>query len=139
LLPSAETATPERLRFASTEVQIPLANWGFRLLSWLGVLERDLAGGAMRTTVARFTIGPVAFVTHPGETSPAYALESREILGGRHTVVMGLSQDAIGYILKPDYFRHPDRYAQAEYLTSVSVGPEAGPRIMEAVRQLVPE
>lgn len=130
-------ATP--IRFASRDVAVPLANWGFRLFSWLGILQRDMPDGIMTTTVARFELGPVAFVTHPGETSPAWSLESRQITGAEHTVVMGLTQDAMGYILKPDYFERPDRYAEAEYLTSVSVGPEAGPTLMAALRALQPE
>lgn len=127
------------IRFASSDVGVPLANWGFRLFSWLGILQREIPDGVMTTTVARFELGSVAFVTHPGETSPAWSLESRRITGADHTVVMGLTQDAMGYILKPDYFERPDHYAEAEYLTSVSVGPEAGPVIMATLRALQPE
>ncbi len=139
LLESPADIPAEPIRFATTEIAVPLANWDFRLLTWIGVLDREITDDGMVTSVARFDLGSVSFVTHPGETSPAFSLESRQILGTEHTVVMGLTQDAMGYILKPDYFHNTDRYAEAEYLTSVSVGPEAGPALMAAIRTLKPE
>ena len=51
---------------------------------------------------------------------------------------MGLTQDAMGYILKPEYFAEDVSYPHAEYLTSVSVGVEAGPRVMAALEEIVP-
>ena len=54
-----------------------------------------------------------------------------------HAFIMGLTQDAIGYILKPDYFANESAYSHGKYLTSVSVGPEAGPRIMDALARVV--
>ncbi len=124
------------LNFVSQTVDVPLENWGFRLLMWLGVLERETYNGAMRTSVAMFNLGQARFVTHPGETSPAYSLASRRILGAPHTFVLGLSQDAMGYILKPEYFAADATYPHGEYLTSVSIGPQAGPMVMAAVESL---
>lgn len=126
------------LLFETVELDVPLDNWGFRLLIWLGVLERELHAGAMRTSVVWFKVGQAEFVTHPGETSPAYSLASRSLLNARHSFVMGLTQDAMGYILKPEYFAEDVSYPHAEYLTSVSVGVEAGPRVMAALEEIVP-
>lgn len=126
------------LAYRSREVDVPLDNWGFRLLMWLGVLERETFDGAMRTSVAWFRIGQAQFVTHPGETSPAYSIASRALMDTRHSFVLGLTQDAMGYILKPDYFADEVSYPHADYLTSVSVGEQAGPRIMAALEEIVP-
>lgn len=125
------------IRFATATVDVPLTNWGFRVLIWLGVLERTLYEGAMRTSVATFNIGQAQFVTHPGETSPAYSLQTRRWLNSPHSFVLGLSQDAMGYILKPEYFAAEAVYPHGDYLTSVSVGPEAGPLIMRAIKGLL--
>ena len=76
-------------------------------------------------------------MTHPGETSPAYSFASRQLADVEHTFILGLTQDAIGYILKPDYFAEEATYPHAEYLKSVSVGPEAGPRIMSVLHDLL--
>ncbi len=125
------------LEFREQQVDVPLENWGFRLLMWLGVLDRQTYGGAMRTSVAWFKVGQAEFITHPGETSPAYSLASRELMDNPHSFVLGLSQDAMGYILKPEYFAADASYPHAEYLTSVSVGEQAGPLVMQAVAELV--
>lgn len=136
LLAAASANPYQPLNFIEQELDIKLDNWGFRLLIWLGVLERELFAGAMRTSVAWFQIGDARFITHPGETSPAYSLASRKLMNTSHSFVLGLTQDAIGYILKPDYFTAPARYPHGEYLVSVSVGESAGPQVMAAVQQV---
>lgn len=125
------------LNFKSSEVQIPLENWGFRALIWINVLQRDVPDGNMVTSVATFNLGSARFVTHPGETSPAYSLESRELAGGDHVFIMGLTQDAMGYILKPEYFTDTESFPSADYLTAVSAGARAGPLIMNKIKQLL--
>ena len=37
------------LDYRAQIVDVPLENWGFRLLIWLGVLERELYDGAMKS------------------------------------------------------------------------------------------
>ncbi|XOV83263.1 MAG: neutral/alkaline non-lysosomal ceramidase N-terminal domain-containing protein [bacterium] len=137
LLVQAQPNTYAPLMFRQQQVDIPLDNWGFRLLLWLGVLDRQTYAGAMRTRVAWFKVGEAEFVTHPGETSPAYSLASRDLMNTTHSFVLGLSQDAMGYILKPEYFADDASYPHAEYLTSVSVGATAGPLIMQAVKDVI--
>ena len=136
-LAAAEDNPYAALRFREKTIDMPLENWGFRILIWLGVLERKLHDGAMRTSVATFRLGNAAFVTHPGETSPAFALASRALLDTEHTFVLGLTQDAMGYILKPEYFADDATYPHADYLTSVSAGSETGPRLMAALEHLL--
>ena len=137
LLAGAERNPYAPMQFRETTVDVPLENWGFKLLMWLGVLDRPTFDGHMRTSVAAFHLGGARFATHPGETSPAYSLATRDLLGGPHTFVLGLTQDAMGYILKPEFFANDAAYPHADYLTSVSVGPEAGPRVMAALRTLL--
>jgi hypothetical protein len=43
----------------------------------------------------------------------------------------------MGYILKPEYFSADVPYPHAEYLTSVSVGETAGPKVMQAIEDIV--
>ncbi len=122
-------------------VEMPLANWGFRLLIGLEVLPRTLGGSwyqpTISTDVSYFRIGQVEFATHPGETSPAYSLATRRLFAGKDHFVLGLAQDALGYILKPEYFDEPQQYPHADYLTGVSIGPDAGPRMMQALEELI--
>ncbi len=138
LLARVQPAPFTPLAFRSAEFDVPLENWAFRLLMWLGVLDRPTFDGAMRTSAAVFTIGSARFATHPGETSPHYALETRRLLDAEHTFVMGLAQDAMGYILKPEYFADQAAYPHGEYLISVSAGEAAGPRLMQTLSELLP-
>lgn len=125
-----------RLSFAARRFDIPLENDGFAGLIEAGVLERPLFDGSIRTETAWFAIGDAQFVTHPGETSPAHSLQSRELLGVEHGFVLGLTLDALGYILKPEYFAPDAPFPSADYLTATSVGPQAAPRLLEALRAL---
>jgi len=135
LLAQAQPVMP-RLRFAARQFDIPLENEGFNALIEAGVLDRRLFDGSIRTETAWFAIGDVEFITHPGETSPAHSLLSRELLGAEHSFVLGLTLDALGYILKPEYFAPDATFPSADYLTATSVGPEAAPRLLEALRAL---
>ncbi len=129
------------LYYDEAQVDIPLENWGFRVLIGLGVIERALGGSwyapQMQTGVSYFTIGDAEFATHPGETSPAYSLQTRRMFSSQHNFVLGLGQDAMGYILKPAYFASTAEYPHADYLTSVSAGAQAGPKIMQALEDLI--
>ena len=127
-----------RLEFRRQPFEIPLENAGFIALLEAGVLQRPLYDGNLRTEVAYLRLGSVGLATHPGETSPAHSLATREMLGSPHTMVLGLTQDALGYILKPEYFEAGNHIPSADYLTATSVGPEAAPRMLQALQAVIP-
>jgi hypothetical protein len=140
LLEDAERLVVPTIAFAATTFDIPLENWGFKLLMFVGVLDRETYSGSMRTETAWFSIGGVQFATHPGETSPAYSLATRELMGNpRHSMILGLGLDALGYMLRPVFFEQPEEFPHADYLTTVSVGPEAAPRLMAALAEIIPD
>ncbi len=139
LLLDADQNDAPGLAFARREFQIPLKNPGFQALLEAGVLNRPLNDGMLTTETAWFSIGDAVFVTHPGETSPQYSLDTRALLDRHHSFVLGLTGDALGYILKPDYFAPGATYPSAEYLTATSVGPDAGPLLMENINMLANE
>ena len=125
-----------RIRFANKVFEVPLANDGFRQLSALGVVDRPM-GETIETEVAWFSIGPAQFATHPGETSPVHGWETKALMDSGPKLVLGLGLDELGYILEPAYFES-DTMPHAEYLTSMSPGPEAAPAIMAALESIVP-
>jgi len=137
LLLNAENDSDPEIGFARREFLIPLENPGFAALLEAGVLQRQLEAQSVRTETAFFSIGDAVFITHPGETSPQYSLDSRTLLDRHHSFVLGLTGDALGYILKPGYFEEGAGYPSAEYLTATSVGPDAGPLLMENVGALI--
>ena len=132
-LEQATTAANPRIEFASTTISIPVQNEGWKQLAQIGVLPVKI-GDSVETVVAAVRVGDLGIATHPGETAPEHSRITREMLGTQRTMVVGLGLDALGYISKPDYFVHPEKYPHAEYLNMTSVGPEAAPRMLEGLR-----
>lgn len=138
VLERAKPVAGIEIRFANRELDLPIENPGWIALLDGGVLQRERFDGALRTEVAWFSIGDVEFVTHPGETSPAYSLASRRLMQSGNGFVLGLALDALGYILKPEYFVPGAAFPSAEYLTATSLGPRTGPLLLEALESIVP-
>lgn len=125
--------------YRSRVFEMPVSSFGFRLLSRIGVLKRKIRR-TVTTEIAWFEIGNAQFVTHPGESSPYYSFESKKLMdkeGPRF--VLGLAMDAMGYILKPDFFDKKRALPHAPYLTSMSVGKHGGPKMLEVIGELKQE
>ncbi|MEE4384618.1 MAG: hypothetical protein V2J02_21695, partial [Pseudomonadales bacterium] len=127
----------DRVRFRSATLALPLDNPGWAALLDAGLLERPRRNGALETELAWFTLGAVQFATHPGETSPAHAVATRDLMDGSVEFVLGLAQDALGYVLTPHYWMRDD-LPSAEYLRATSLGPRTGTLMMAGMAELVP-
>lgn len=137
LLGNADPNPFQTIELRHKEFDVEVENWRFRIMMWLGVLNREMFRGSMRTETVWFNVGKSEFVTHPGETSPAYSLASRELMDSEYSFVLGLSQDAIGYILKPEYFSDNSAFPHGEYLTTVSLGKNVGVDLMTALETII--
>lgn len=126
----------EKLAFNSVKVKFPVENEGWKQLSAIGTINRQISD-SVETEVAWFAVGDAQFATHPGETAPYFGLETRRMMGTGPRFVLGLSNDALGYILKPTFFEDQS-IPHAEYLTSMSVGKETGPILMNQLRMIIP-
>jgi hypothetical protein len=124
------------IEFANKTLHLPMANEGWKMLIDAGVVERDVSE-TIETEIAWFRIGEAQFATHPGETPPAYSLATKELMTSGPRFVLGLALDALGYILKPTYFSDAE-VPHAEYLTSMSLGPETGPALMDGLKSIIP-
>jgi hypothetical protein len=144
-------------------LELPLANRGFLLAAGLGIVPRGFVRWAtLRTEVAAFTLGPASFVTVPGELYPEIAnggIESppgadhprepvevpplRERMPGRFRFVLGLANDALGYLIPRSEWddEPPWLYGDAEetYGEVVSVGPETAPILHRALLGVLDE
>lgn len=123
------------LRFTSKVVKLPVGNEAWKQLSAIGTIKR-LIQDSVTTELVWFAIGEAQFATHPGETAPYYGLETKKLMPTGPRFVLGLSMDALGYILKPTFFEDSS-IPHADYLTSMSVGKETGPLIMKTLEELI--
>lgn len=136
-LKQPQTLSNSQLVFRRQQVKFPLQNPGFRQLSQAGVIKRVFSD-SVDSEIAYAAIGNAAMATHPGETSPALSLLTRGLMKNTGPkMILGLSQDALGYILKPSYFEPGNAIPHSQYLTSMSVGPQTMGIIRETLQTLI--
>jgi len=132
---SAQALLSTAIQFKSKSIRFPVENEAWKQLSAIGTIPRKIQD-SVTTEIAWFAIGEAQFATHPGETAPWYGLETKKLMKTGPRFVLGLSMDALGYIVKPSFFEDPS-IPHAEYLTSMSVGRQTGPILMKALDELI--
>lgn len=125
-LETAQTFASHELDCVSEVYTIPLDNDAWRMAAEMGIIDRELME-EVATEVSVCRVGEARFATHPGETAPDFGLETKSKLGAGEgpRFLLGLTQDALGYILPERYFAPDTTLPYAEYLGRMSVGPEA--------------
>jgi hypothetical protein len=130
-------STSKNIFFTSAKVNFPLANPSFQMLSKAGIIKRDF-GKTVSSEIAYFTIGDACFATHPGESSPALSLATKSLMDNKGPkFILGLSQDALGYIVKPSFFDMNNKIPHSEYLTGMSIGPATMGIILSTLQMLI--
>lgn len=144
-------------------IRLPIKNILFRLATAIGVMDRGTVGWMkMRSELSVFTIGPLSFVTIPGEIYPEiinggvenpdgndFGLEPveippvREMLPGEFKFVLGLANDEIGYIIPKSQWdvKAPFAYGRekAQYGEENSLGPETAPLLHRTLKEMIEE
>ena len=127
----------KNINFNAVKVDFPLSNPSFLMLSKAGIIKRDF-GKTVSSEIAYFNIGDASFATHPGETCPALGLATKELMNNKGPkFVLGLSQDALGYIVKPSFFDLSKNIPHSEYLTGMSIGPATMGIILSNLKMLI--
>ena len=125
-----------QVSFSSSRFEMPVNNRALKQMAAAGIIRRDISEGTP-TEVAWFSIGSAVFATHPGETSPLYSFATKKLMTNKGPkFVLGLGQDELGYILKPEFFDPATKLHAAPYLTSMSPGKEAGAAMMQVLTDL---
>lgn len=124
----------DRVFFHRKTILFPVENDAWKALAAGGIFDRNI-GEMVESEVAWFGIGEATFATHPGESTPYHSLETKKLMPDGPKFVLGLGQDAIGYILKPGYFDYPT-LPHAEYLTRTSLGKNTAATMMQAISEL---
>ncbi|MBN1875158.1 MAG: neutral/alkaline non-lysosomal ceramidase N-terminal domain-containing protein [Anaerolineae bacterium] len=127
----------------SQSFTIPLTNTLFKMMLRLGVLPKLTVNKQEILTEANLiSLGSVLLATGPGEILPKLGLSVKESLaqtGAPVVGVIGLANDELGYILPREDFIFPRNPLSPgdHYEETMSVGPEAGPRLMAAWKALI--
>ncbi|PSL07393.1 neutral/alkaline non-lysosomal ceramidase N-terminal domain-containing protein [Cecembia rubra] len=122
------------LKFRNKKVNLPVENDVWKQLAAVGIIPRTISD-VVETEVAWFAIGEATFATHPGETAPIYGLNTKSKMPEGPKFVLGLAQDALGYIVKPEYFEDLS-LPHAQYLTRMSLGKSTGHMLMLNLEEL---
>jgi hypothetical protein len=159
--PSAPESTP-RLGIIARTIELRLDNPLFRLASAVGTIDRGQPHwNRVRSEIALITIGDATIACVPGELYPEIANGGivhppgadfdiapvevpplRELMPGRVKFLFGLANDEVGYIIPKSEWddRAPWLYGAPTRLYGEinSLGPETGPAIHQAFRDLIP-
>lgn len=133
----------EALEYACREFAIPMSNPLFQMAMEAGLLPNILADeGTVVTEANLLKVGPVWLAGVPGELLPSLGLALKADLrraGAQVAGVVGLANDELGYILpREDYVYPDDPFDPGDhYEETMSVGPEAGPRLMSTLRSML--
>jgi hypothetical protein len=133
---AVEKAAPvevSTVKLAQQAVKLPLENQRFKLALAAKLLDAGPITDSFETEVWRVDLGPVTWITIPGEVLPKPALTLKAEMPGRYPMVVAMSNDELGYILDPEDFDKP-RY---KYERSMSVGKQTWPLLHAAARELL--
>jgi hypothetical protein len=135
----AAAAPVDGLELARHEYTIPLTNPLFQMAMGAGLLPSLVDGAGEITTQANLLkLGPAWLLGVPGELLPKLGLAFKAAMrraGAGIAAITGLTNDELGYILPPEDFVYPENpFAPgSHYEETMSIGPEAGSRLQEAL------
>jgi hypothetical protein len=129
----ARPVTVEKIALRRKEVTLPLENQAFKLLAGAKVLDAGDLTTDVHTEVWRVDLGPITWMTIPGEILPRPALDLKSRMPGAYKMIVALGNDELGYILHPEDFDR-DLY---KYERSMSVGKQTWPGLLAAAEELL--
>lgn len=124
IIEKAATQTNPDLRVASKKVTFPVASVMMQHIlknSPLGMGSKD--GTSISTTLNYIQLGTAQMITIPGEALPNIGYYLKRKMPGEHPFLLGLTNDAFGYILTKEDFNSFDRY---QYISRTSLGEKTG-------------
>lgn len=111
-------------------VSFPVDNKLFKLASQLRVVETRIKSGNIRSRISSLLIGPLAFVTIPGELFPKLLRKlPAQSLAGRQPVWLGMGQDWLGYFVDPTDYQN----SELKYWTDLSVHRDASKILLDGM------
>lgn len=135
ILEQADEDEPLHLRVHSRRVHFPVQS-----KEMLAVLEASPLGfdvdskGRIATTLNLVELGSAQILTIPGEALPNLGYYLKRQMSGQHNLLMGLTNDAFGYIMSRVDWSSFKRY---EYITRVSLGEQTGEILIAEAQRLL--
>jgi len=140
---SLSTPADVSLNFDRAEYTIPLRNPLFEMAMDAGLLpDTRTAAGDVVSEALLVRLGSTWLASVPGELLPKVGLAMKHELrqkGAQVAAIVGLANDELGYILPPEDYVYPDNPLDPgdHYEETMSIGPEAAPRWVKAIRFLL--
>ena len=135
-LSKGEEVQASPIKAQSRSIKVSIENEGFKAAMAAGILPiTPGAQGELETEVTHLTVGPIEFVTIPGEALPNIALMLKRSMRGEPKFVLGICDDELGYILAPEDWGLP----LYRYETSMSVASTIGRVIGDALLEMTEE
>jgi len=92
------------------------------------------SGRSIQTRLNLVTAGNAQILTIPGEALPNIGFYLKRKMGGEHKFLLGLTNDAFGYIMtKVDF----DSFPAYKYISRVSLGEMTGEILIETALGLI--
>ncbi len=126
--------TPE-LTIATKMVEFPVEMEKFLMAAAFSPFKYPITED--KTIVTRINIvnlGSAQLLTIPGEALPNIGYWLKRKMGIDHTFLLGLTNDALGYILTDVDFNSFSRY---DYVSATSLGEQTGPIYMDAAQEMI--
>ena len=115
-------------------VAFPVDNFLFKTASQLRVVETRIKSGKIRSRVSSLGVGPLVFVSIPGELFPKVLKKiPPQALTGRKPIWLGMGQDWLGYFVDQADYQNP----KLKYWTDLSVHKEASNLLLEGMSKAV--
>jgi hypothetical protein len=119
----------------STTIEFPVDNEMLRTVVKLSPLGFELSpDGRVATQVNVVNLGNAQMLTIPGEAQPNLGFYLKRKMQGEHNLLLGLTNDAFGYMLAKVDWNSFERY---NYITRTSLGEMTGEIFMEKALEFV--
>lgn len=135
-LAKGKPVDPPSLYFCRCDVHIPMHNPLFKFALATGALPRLPRDdqGRVSTQVSFLDLGPMRWITVPGELLPRPGMMLRQMLNAPYRFLIGLADDELGYLIPSSEFIYPPNPFKpgAHYEETMSLSKYALPLLMEA-------
>jgi len=136
IVQGAPEQTSPKLFCAARLVSFPVDSPLMRALLKMLPGGAEAADGKLTTQINVVNLGDAQILTIPGEALPNIGYYLKRKMHGKHNLLFGLTNDALGYILTKEDYNSFNRY---EYVSRTSLGEHTGEILVNEALKFVNE